>query len=571
MPAADTAQEQQQDAPPHNETEQQHDKAPHDKREQQDKDSKNRPDKKGKQPDKKQARQQPKQEPRPAKPLPSDNVPTLTEIPAPLPRLMREKRTKPIALRSSLEQQPELREFYRSLEKALTYNVVVRDEEKIVCAVSGGVDSTVLLDALCELSHERGYSIVVAHFNHKLRGDAAERDEQFVRSLAEKRNIPFFCGQGDVLDYANRNRLSIEVAAREMRYRYFEYVLRQTGATTLALAHTANDVAETVLMNLVRGSGLTGLCGMPERRSFGRKTFIVRPLLRFKKEQLLRYAQLRELSWHEDETNALLHFTRNKVRHELLPLLEKSYSPAISDTLIRTARLLQGADELVGQVVSNVMQQVVEETSSGKILLSAPALASHPAFLQGELVQRALQENFGLAAISLDTTERILQLLLAEPGTRHTISRQLCAVRERESIAIVLRTSANDIDIKVEKGNTYTLGDKVFSIREVSRQEVKFTDDPTVEFIDAELLPYRLTMRTWQQGDKFQPIGMQGTVKISDFLTNQKVPILEKSSSLVLCSAQDIIWVCGLRINEKYKVTRHTTKAVRLEYAKRTK
>lgn len=502
---------------------------------------------------------------------PAVEVVTLKELPPVEGRLMRPVRTRPVRLRTSLERQPELRGFYQSLVTALKYNLVIRDEEKIVCAVSGGVDSVVLLDALAQLSHEHGYELVVAHFNHRLRGDAADRDEKFVRSLAKQYGLPFFGGAGDVMDYAANNRMSIETAARELRYRYFEYVLRQTGSTTLALAHTADDVAETVLMNLLRGSGLTGLCGMPARRSFGRKTFLVRPLLQFKKEQLKQYAALRELTWHEDESNTLLQHTRNKVRHQLLPLLQQEYSPAVSDTLNRTARLLQGADELVSQTVSNVMPQVIAESGSGRILLSVSALASHTPFLQGEIIQRAVQEHFSLPGLTLDTTERILHLLISEAGARHDINRQLCAIRDREHIVIALRNNVNDVNLKVEKNNEYTIGDKIFSIHETLRRDAKFTDEPTVEYIDADLLPYRLTLRTWQQGDTFQPLGMKGTVKVSDFLTNQKVAVMEKSSALVLCTATDIVWVCGMRISDKFKVTRTTQKIVRLEYIKRPK
>jgi tRNA(Ile)-lysidine synthase len=449
----------------------------------------------------------------------------------------------------------------------------------LVCAVSGGADSMAMLDLVFVLSVRFGLRVVVAHCNHQLRGEESLADAEFVRSAAKHYGFGFYLAEVDVAAYAEHNRLSIETAARMLRYQFFEFVAYETSADAVLTAHTQNDVAETMLMNLLRGSGLTGLSGIPPARPLGAPravALLARPLLAASKESLEQYCRECEIVWREDSTNALPIYARNRIRHEVMPVLE-GIAPALLDTLQRTSGILREADKLVSDIVAKAMPALVEDAETyypTHLALNVAPLRIQTRFVQSEIIHRAIADKFtsqfGQSFVSHAAVERVLSLVDAPMNTRADINKFIYAVRDRETIVIAPKAAVHTMDERIERGKDYDFGGWRISMRTQNPASIKFTGDTAVEFIDADLVPTRLTLRTWRAGDKFAPIGMHGsTVNVSDYLTNSKISFIQRQNLLVLAfgdNAEDIVWVCGMRLSERFKVTANTKTALRLEF-----
>ncbi|HYF03676.1 MAG TPA: tRNA lysidine(34) synthetase TilS [Patescibacteria group bacterium] len=511
---------------------------------------------------------------KPAEPV-GDEAPSRQPIPKqqnqptqqPKPKAQEKKRTQFIPGEpppSQTETDPFLKSFYKKLENSLK-ELGVEKGSSIICAVSGGVDSVAMFHAMMALAPSHGFRISVAHCNHNLRGKDSARDEQFVRHITKKHGLYYNHTQVNVKAFAAKNSFSIEKAARVMRYKFFEKVAKESKFNYLATAHTADDAAETFFLNLLRGSGLTGLAGIPARRPLTNKTNVIRPVLHFTKAELIEYARKRNLEWHEDVTNSLALYTRNKVRHELMPILKEKFSPAIDEIIIRTMHLLQGADKVVADRVNELLQHVAENVN-GHTLLKTTLFAGVDEFLQGEIIQRIITEKFDSTPATYETVDRVISLITSETGAICEISKHVYALRDRDGILFLKKTPVFNLNETIEKTGNYTFGDHKILLKEIPNRDLDFGADPNIEYFDAELLPQRLTLRTWQPGDSFQPIGMRGTMKVSDFLTNEKVPLTEKQNVLVLSTSSDIIWICGHRISDKFKVTEKTDKVISVEF-----
>jgi tRNA(Ile)-lysidine synthase len=446
----------------------------------------------------------------------------------------------------------------------------------VACAVSGGVDSMALLDVMFVLSVRFGIRVVVVHCNHLLRGMESMNDAEFVRSATKRYGFGLYSAEVDVQSYATQNRLSTETAARLLRYQLFEYVAFEERVQAVVTGHTLNDSAETFLLNLVRGSGLTGLSGIPPVRPLGFASVLARPLLSSKKETLEQYCRERGIAWREDSTNSLLVYARNRVRHDLLPKLEE-YSPAVMETLQRTSAIIREADKFIADIVTKAMPALLEDAETyypTHLALNVAPLRVHSHFVQSEIIHRAIAEKFteqfGQMNISHEAVERVLDLLDADTARRADVNKHIYAVRDHETILIAPKAAVHTIDARIERGRDYDFGGWRISMREVERKNVKFSADPAMEYVDAALLPMRLTLRTWRAGDKFQPIGMNGSsMNVSDYLTNSKISFIQRQNILVLASgenAEEIVWVCGMRLSERYKVAPDTKTVLRLEY-----
>ena len=459
--------------------------------------------------------------------------------------------------------------FLKKARKQLLEEFYTELDKEIIIAVSGGVDSVVLLDVIANLATELSLrNIYIAHYNHKLRGKASLDDQEFVKTLAEKYGLGFHYSTGNVKQHALQQGLSIETAARTMRYKYFERVSKQLKCKLLATAHNANDCIETFFINLLRGSGLTGLSGIPSNRVLLKNVNLIRPLLNFTKDEIIEYAKVRKLTWHEDETNSLLYFTRNKIRHDLIPKLEKEYNPAIKEIILRTQKLISGADAYLAREVNNLLPTLIKSRSINRFALDIPLLATYEDFIQGEVIQTAISSFFQIQGLSLATIDRIKQLIDSPVSNICDINKRLYAVRDRNSIVISRKQALQKTSMAISRSGSLNLNNIVITLKEVNRADVQFSNNPKIEYIDMDLVPANMFVRNWEIGDEFNPIGMTGTMKVSDFLTNIKVPILDKPDVLLLSTRTDIIWVIGKRLSNKYKVTdktEHVLKAV-VEY-----
>lgn len=399
-------------------------------------------------------------------------------------------------------------------------NHLLEKNRSVLTAVSGGADSVALLDILLRL----GYQCVVAHCNFHLRGAESDRDEQFVRNLCANRNIPLYVNHFSTEQVARERGVSIEMAARDLRYAWFEECREKFHCQAVAVAHHQNDQAETILLNIKRGTGVRGLAGMAPRNGF-----VVRPLLCVQRQDILAYLSLQKQSYMEDSTNADTRFRRNAIRKQL-----KQYSSSDIQHFAHTGEYMQGYLQLIEDVIKNVQEKIVtQEGNETKIHI--PSLLRYP---YANILLFELLRPYGFTDI-----EPIFSSLTKNAGKRF-LSGQFSVLKDRDCLVIT--------PIRGKK----TLPPAVSClVRSLNPNEPLPKANDKRCFLDKSIAGKPLTVRRWMAGDSFCPLGMHGRKKISDFLTDLKLSLNEKDNVFVLCAGEDIAWVIGYRIDERYKVT----------------
>ncbi len=398
--------------------------------------------------------------------------------------------------------------------------------DKVLVAVSGGADSVALLHILLSL----GYTCEVAHCNFHLRGEESNRDEQFVTNLCADWQVPLHIKHFNTADYAVEQGISIEMAARDLRYTWFEALRQEQKCAVIAVAHHQNDQAETLLLNLLRGSGLRGLEGMHPKNGH-----IIRPLLHTAREAIEAYLTLHHLPFVTDSTNFDTQFKRNAIREQL-----KALEPANIENIAQTAQYMQGYEAIVNAYMEQVKPTILQPTPEGWLIHTAALLAT-PA---PETVLYELLRPFGFAQ-----PKQLLQALQGESG-KQFFSPQWRAVVDREKMLILPLEQREEI---IPAINTL--------LRKRKHPESFFAATDYKALFDPSITHKHLTIRHWQEGDWFIPIGMQGKKKLSDFFTDIKLSLPQKEKVWLLCADDDIAWVIGYRIDDRYKV-RSTTDQV---------
>lgn len=409
---------------------------------------------------------------------------------------------------------------------------------RLLLAVSGGVDSVVMLHLLCRYVKEHeGLELAVAHCNFHLRGEESLRDEVFVRQLAEKSGLPLFTASFQTAGYARAHKVSIEMAARELRYAYFAGLMKEQAMDACLLAHHADDNAETFFINLFRGSGLKGLRGMLPRS--GADNRYIRPLLFARRSDILRYAESNGLAFVQDSTNAQTLYLRNRVRHSVLPVMEDC-SPGATDKMIETMQSLRAVDALVDDWFAGVCSQVVESGADGEEFIplrKIDSMAPHQE-LFWELYLRQRAFNRGQIAQIMDNLKKGIA------GKKfHNSDGSGFLFREPEGWRWTMQSDGGSEEKPLLHEEKIVLKGK---------QEM--VQDASVAYLSFDKLHFPLTWRHWHEGDRFRPLGMKGFRKLSDFFGDLHLGIREKDKVWLLCSGQDIVWVAGYRIDDRYKV-----------------
>ena len=408
-------------------------------------------------------------------------------------------------------------------------------------ALSGGADSVALLLVLKQLD----YRIEAIHCNFHLRGEESDRDEEFVKRLCKQQDIPLHLIHFDTIEYTSAHQVSIEMAARELRYRYFEQLRQDMGAETVCVAHHRDDAVETLIMNLMRGAGIHGLTGIHPKNGC-----VVRPLLDVSRQEIEDYLHQRGQSYVTDSTNLQPDVLRNKIRLQLLPLFEEIY-PGSTDNIARTAYYLSEAEK-----VYNAYFRTRKPLSTFHFPLSSLSTSPSPLC--------TLHELLSPVGFNRDQIEQILTCFQGESGRVFKSSTHNLVIDRQSIIVEPIREPMKPLIIP-EPG-LYRL-DETAKIRVERLDTVTgISHDPQIATLDADKVRFPLTLRTVQEGDRFQPFGMKGQKLVSDFLTDLKKNILDKRRQLVLTDASGtILWLVGLRIAHPFRITESTTAILRLQ------
>jgi tRNA(Ile)-lysidine synthase len=415
-------------------------------------------------------------------------------------------------------------------------------KEPVLLAASGGIDSTVMT----HLFHHSSFRFGLVHANFRLRGKDSDDDEQFVFALAASFNVPFFSTRFDTADYAEQFKISIQMAARELRYKWMENIRKENGYHFIATAHHQDDQVETVLLNMFRGTGIQGLHGMVPKQNR-----VIRPMLSFAKSEIIQYALANKIAYREDRTNAEAHYDRNKIRLEIIPAIEKHY-PAFQKTFAANIERWKEADAVYSHAMIRFKKKFLIQKGTD-YFISIPMLINS-AFSKTLIYELLKEFNF-----TNDVSGQVFNALGTTSGKwfysethRLLLDRKQLIISARESaefpealITSEMKTfKSASLDLKME-----TVDAKGFSIR----------GDHTVSCLDFNLLEFPLLLRRWKRGDYFYPLGMKRKKKkISDYLIDRKIPLNVKENTWVLESGKRIACIIGERIDERFKITLQT-------------
>ena len=412
-------------------------------------------------------------------------------------------------------------------------------QDKILVALSGGADSVALLRVLQSL----GYICECAHCNFHLRGLESDRDETFVRQLCEKQRILLHVTHFDTSAYAKDHHLSSAMAARELRYEWFEHIRKEIGASVIAVAHHRDDSVETFLLNLMRGAGINGLRGIPVKNGK-----IVRPLLSVSREDILDYLQAIHQEYVTDSTNLEDEYMRNKIRLNILPAM-KEVNPSIMETIQETTFRFSE--------ISNIYQQDRTEAIAHKVTSTSPDLfrISLVDVLDDVAPLSLLHEILFPKGFNGSQIQDIYRTLSSSQSGKRFFSAKWEVLRDREYIWIKKKTPTQ-------------------SIPEIMMEEIERTPsfviprDKHIACLDADKINRPLTIRKWERGDKFVPLGMNGKKNVSDYLTDKKYSLFQKENQYVVCCGEDIVWLVNERTDHRYRITDNTQRIMLIQIKK---
>ncbi len=441
--------------------------------------------------------------------------------------------------------------------------------QKVLAAVSGGVDSLVLLHLLQTWQPYFNLAIGVGHFNHRLRGKAADADERFVRSTCEGAGIPFFRGSGEVKEYARQHKFSIEEAARKLREAFLENCRREQGYDAIATGHNLNDQAETLLMRLLTGAGPEGLAGIRLRREG-----FIRPLLFAERAEIEAHAAAHRIEFREDRSNRDVRIRRNKVRHKLIPYLQREFHLADLKPFLNLALTMQEWLPQLYQQVERLWKEAVKVESENKIRLGITIYSGYFSQIQIRILERILAQLAGAEKrLTFNQFADFSGWIREGKESSRFLLPGNIAVNRAEG-QLIFEPAANLKKIEVQQdifpGQSYENRELGVSLRASlgEKKRVRWGKHPGVEYLNADRLNFPLRLRNWRPGDRFQPLGMAHPKKLSDFLTDEPGLFLPRERMLVLENRGEIVWVVGSRISEKYKITEATGKVLKLEVRK---
>lgn len=428
-----------------------------------------------------------------------------------------------------------------NLKKHIAKNFPFLNQQKLLIAISGGLDSVVMAHML----HALEYDIAFAHCNFQLRGEESDIDEEFVKNLAADLQVEVHTKKFDTESYANQQKVSIQMAARTLRYEWFQKLASNNAYDYILTAHHADDSLETFLINLSRGTGIDGLKGIPSQNGN-----IIRPLLPFSREDIKAYAEANNLQWREDSSNASTKYIRNKIRHEIVPLL-KELHPSFLENVQTTQAHLQDSKRIIDATIKTFRDAVVSIKEDDVLCINIQKLQET---VHSKAYLFELLHPYGFTAWN-----DINDLLDGQSG-KQIISPTHRLLKDRESLLVQPLIQEETKEIQILATNTSITNPINLQLEEVSKIT---TTGNAVLYVDKDLLKFPLTVRKWKNGDYFYPYGMKGKKKLSKYFKDEKYSLIDKENQWLLCSEGQIVWVIGKRSDNRYKLTQPTNTIIK--------
>ena len=477
----------------------------------------------------------------------------------------------------------------RIVEETIKNHRMFESQDSVLVGVSGGPDSVALLHVLLKIASGLSLTLGVAHLNHGIRSVDSDRDAEFVASLAGNLELPFYIKKKDVFSYKKHHKLSLEEAARRVRYEFFHQIARENKYNKIALGHQGNDNAELVLMYLFRGSGAPGISGIPPvRDKFSQYGIIVRPFLGLTRHEIMDYLIAKKLEYVTDKSNEDTKYLRNKVRSELIPLIKESYNPRIVETVNRLSSIIRSDEEWIENIITPLYEDILLYSKEKEIALSIPKLVGIHMAPKRRVIRRAIESIKGdLRRITFFHIASVIKLIERVPGFGSldfpgtiTITRKENTLYISSGEKVRSKTGSDPENIEGPmfeytickpglKPESFCIKETGFRLRlsEISAENI--TDIQSagqrVAFFDMNSLAFPLVVRNIRYGDRFTPFGMTGSQKLKKFFINNKISRTKRAKCPVLLNANKIIWVVGYRQSEFGKVTQSTGNVLKVQ------
>ncbi len=435
--------------------------------------------------------------------------------------------------------------------------------DKVLVALSGGADSVFLLSFLLKYKKRFDLKLSAFHLNHNLRGKEAIDDEKFCRNFTKQNKIEYFSASKNIKAFAKKNKISVEEAGRNLRYSELERIASKNGFNKIATAHNANDNTETVLLNLIKGTGLKGIAGIPVKRNK-----VIRPILTATKDEILSYLSKKNIPYRIDSSNLSSEYERNFLRNEIIPDLKERLNLRLDNTLLKSSKVFRSISSVLGKQIEAIVTNAVEFNGKQLSIIIDETLKLDENLI-GEFFKKTVPAYFPVE-LSNENIKALTSLLKKQKGKRVALTNGLTAYRESNKIIISKRKKFEKKEIEVTIGKSKKINGGVISINKILLRNAKKNSDSSIEYISGDGIFGKFILRTWKDGDMFYPLGMKGSKKISDFLTEQGIPSYKKKEQLVLTNSQKIVWVVGLRLDDMFKLKANSKKVFKLCWKQKT-
>jgi len=462
-------------------------------------------------------------------------------------------------------------DFPALFKKYITCESLVKRGETILVAFSGGIDSAVLCHVFHSIREEFNLTLILGYFNHGLRGSESMREEAFIVKTARNYGLPLETGTGAVKKTAAERKLSLQEAARLLRYDFLAETAKRHSADKIATGHHMDDQIETVLMRFLQGNGYRGLRGIPYRRGQ-----FIRPLLWARRSAIASYARRQSIQYFEDSSNEKTNYLRNRIRHEILPFLREKLNINIDSVLLQHGKRFQEYGEIVDYLTKNHLKSSIIKHEKNKIILDITNFNNYFTSLKQNILCECFNELGEIDTSRYnDYSRRIIDLIQETFVRKEMYIGNDLYVRLHDNQLIICRVHEVDFEVEVELGKTYIFEEQNFSFRSTVTamnpdknvlKEKRINNFQWDEIIDTGLLEKPLILRFWEKGDTFTPLGLCHRKKLSDLFTDMKIPWEDKRRFPLLVDKEKIVWVCGIRIDDRVKVTENTHEVACLKY-----